>query len=129
MKSSVALVALLFVAVGVAESQAERKEQELRAKIDKAILDLKNLETALSLFQVRTGAYPESLTQLTKPDGKRPAVLQESHLNDPWGRPYRYDPMSLHPKTMKPLIFTHGPDLGEPKGKITNWDIFDKKKK
>ena len=129
MKTFVLLSMLLVVAnVGaMVESHPEKNEQEL--KINRAVLDLKVLDNVIAVYHVKYGSYPETLTQLTKAQANGiSAQITEAALVDPWGRPYRYDPNTTHPKTGKPLIFTHGPDPGEPKGKITNWDSFDKKK-
>jgi general secretion pathway protein G len=54
-----------------------------QAQIKTATLDLKAISNGVDLYHVETGAYPDSLQQLT------PKYLKEVH-KDPWGTDYQY---------------------------------------
>jgi hypothetical protein len=47
-------------------------------------------------------------------------------LVDPWGRKFQYDSTKLHPNTDRPLIWSEGPNPGQPGSKISNWEVNDK---
>jgi general secretion pathway protein G len=86
-----------------------------------ARLGIKNIETAITAYRIAHGSYPQSLQELTMPEGGKPAYLEDQNLVDPWGRPYGYDPNQHHPKTGKPLIFSQGVNPGNQAGMIRNW--------
>jgi len=142
MKTSVAVFAILLVMVTsiaifwalqlgleLISEQAVRHEQERKQKIDLATKELQELEFAATIYDLSYGYYPDSLALLAKSkrDGGKELII-ESLLTDPWGRLYRYERDKRHPQSNKPLIYTQGPDPADPKAKITNWDVFDKKK-
>ena len=89
-----------------------------KAREDKAYLDVKLLSEQIELYRVNNGAYPTDLRVLTviQQDGK-PAILEESHLMDPWGNLYQYNPGDVHPQTLKPHVFTTAPSGRA----IANW--------
>jgi Type II secretion system (T2SS), protein G len=92
-------------------------------RIERATLQIKSLETVVTAYFVRHGAYADSLKALTQrqPDGG-PAMLVETGLLDPWERPYLYDPKQRNPKTDRPLIWSQGPNPGQPGSIIANWE-------
>jgi hypothetical protein len=95
--------------------------EEAREKA--AHLGVKNLETAVKAFKISQGDYPPSLDILAEPlDGKEAAV-DESALYDPWKQKYEYEYGNRHHRTGVPLIFSHGPNQGDPSSRISNWDI------
>lgn len=91
------------------------------AKEDRAKLDCKSLDQAVTVYFAKHSQYPGSLQELAQrqPDGN-PAILTEKGLVDPWGNPYVYDQNSRHAQTDKPLIYSNGPP-GLNK-RISNWD-------
>ncbi|MBI5101786.1 MAG: type II secretion system major pseudopilin GspG [Nitrospirae bacterium] len=106
------------------------------ARIADAKVQIKNLETALKLFRMDNGAYPDSEQGLealiSKPStGKIPSKYREGgYLEqrripaDPWGNPYLYVSPGLHGDFD---IISYGADGKEGgSGKdadITSWDM------
>lgn len=99
------------------------------AKVTTARVQVKSLETALSTMELDIGRYPtegEGLKLLV--DGDRKAApgwngpyLSGALPNDPWGRPYVYDPPTdrAHP----PRVHSLGAD-GKPGGEGDAADIY-----
>lgn len=106
------------------------------AKIADAKVQIRNLETALKLFRLDNGFYPDTQQGLdaliTKPEtGKIPAHFREGGYleqkrmpQDPWGNPYIYVSPGLHGDFD---LFSYGADGKEGgQGKdsdITNWNM------
>lgn len=91
------------------------------SKEDRARLDCKSLQQAVSTYYDRHNTFPKTLVELTGreiPEGM--PYLEEKALIDPWGIPYNYDPNSRHQRTGMPLIYSSGPP-GQNK-RISNWD-------
>jgi len=66
------------------------------ARVDRAKMDMKNIETAVVKFESSYGHYPQSLQELAQPGqygGTAP--LDQKMLLDPWNNPYQYDPSNL----------------------------------
>jgi hypothetical protein len=93
--------------------------------INRAKMDVKSLEAAVVKYSTNNGNYPETLAELTErhPLDGSPAVLTEKALLDPWGQPYIYEPITWHPQTGKPLIYSNGPP--DARLRISNWGIDD----
>jgi len=92
-------------------------------RVNRARLDVKSLDQAITAYYLRKHYYPETLWVLTERDpvDNSPALLKDATaLNDPWNIPYNYEPQNLNPKTDKPLIWTAGPPNSNMR--ITNWD-------
>jgi general secretion pathway protein G len=93
------------------------------ANVNKAKLDVKTLEQAVSAYQTdHFGAYPDSIEILAQRDQQtnKPAYIKDSLLVDPWGRRYVLDVNTKHPQTDIPLIYSEGaPGTNVP---IRNWD-------
>jgi hypothetical protein len=86
-------------------------------KDDEAKANSKTLETGAESYRLKFGEYPSKLSDLVNPpDGGQPFV-DASAINDPWGRPYQYDPAGPRNEGKKPDIWTTGHD-GKP---IGNW--------
>jgi general secretion pathway protein G len=85
-----------------------------------ALIQIRNLESAVEGYKALHGQYPESLQVMTVPENDKPAPLAAQHLMDPWNRPYVYDPTRMHPATHKPQIMSLGanPGVSTP---IANW--------
>ncbi len=69
------------------------------AKADTARTQLQNIANAVELYYLDTGNYPaadKGLDALVMSDGapgwNGPYLKNQSGLQDPWGRPYRYAP-------------------------------------
>jgi len=109
-------LALRDVALVEAAGHVE-KTRRTRAQVA-----VRNLTTAVEAYHARNSEYPPSLAALTEkqPGGGRP-LLEPDNLLDPWGRPYVFEPGTLHPKTGQPLLYSHGPRPGDKSGRITNW--------
>ena len=92
-------------------------------KEDRAKFDIKTLRQSVDTYYAKNSKWPETLEVLaqSQPDGG-PPLMSEKNLKDPWGRPYQYDPAQLHTRTEQPLIWSEGPNPGQPGSKITNWD-------
>jgi hypothetical protein len=88
---------------------------------NRARVDIKSLEIAVTLYQQKNGHLPLSLAILAErgEDGS-PALVVNHYLIDPWRMPYHYDRTSLHPSNGIPLIWSDGPPgRNRP---IRNWD-------
>jgi general secretion pathway protein G len=90
---------------------AVRLEQAQR---DRAVLDIRTLDSALNLYRTRTGAYPDTKTGLK---ALVDAQLLETIPKDPWGRDYVYVNTGA-----SALIISYGRD-GVPGGKGPDADI------
>jgi general secretion pathway protein G len=93
-----------------------------QARLDRAKMDVKSLETVVTAYMTRHGSYPQTLDELLNRDpfDNSPAPLTEKGIIDPWNNRYQYEPNSLHPQNGKPLIYTNGPP-DAPK-RISNWE-------
>ena len=89
-------------------------EDLAEARVTKARLDIRSIETAAKFYAVKNEVFPAKLEDLTA--GDRP-ILEAKALNDPWGYKYRYDPKGPKNKGEKPDIWTETPD----KKVIGNW--------
>lgn len=106
------LFAVLLVAasVGVSVLVMHRREETERAKVETAMKDVSALADLVEGYKLDNGDYPKSLTDLTRrqPCGKGP-VVEEHALIDPWGRPYRYDPVSIRSDRNRADVWSLGP--------------------
>jgi general secretion pathway protein G len=85
------------------------------AKASKAKMDCSHISQAVESYNIETGSYPNTLQELTQPQGTKPAYLSEKDLLDPWNRPYSYDPNAKN-ALGKPKIFTTSSGV-----EINNW--------
>jgi prepilin-type N-terminal cleavage/methylation domain-containing protein len=113
-----AVVAILVILVGVGGVVYLRYIDESRESTAK--LGTRTLEDVVMAYRTTTGEFPADLTVLTVPIDGKPAVLEERHLLDPWGRPYVYEPTNIHPSTGKPRIYSQGSQPGA-SVPIANW--------
>lgn len=106
------------------------------AKIDAAKVQIRNIETALKLFKMDSGFYPDTQQGLealtTKPEtGRVPAKYREGgYLEqkkiplDPWGNPYLYVSPGIHGDFDLLSLGSDGKEGGSGKdADITNWDM------
>jgi len=83
-----------------------------RARVDRAGLDIRAMESALKLYYAKHGRYPDTAAGL--------GVLQVETTLDPWGNPYQY----LNEQG-RPLITSYGND-GQPGGTENAGDIHNR---
>ena len=106
----------------VAPRLAGRSEQ---AKIAAAHADINaNIASALDLYEVDNGSYPEGLNALLEkptnaPNWKGP-YLKKKKLTDPWNNEYRYTSPGIHNKDYD--LQSYGPDGVEGSDDIKNWE-------
>ena len=93
------LVELLVVLGIIALLAAMVAPQVIRylgsARSETALVQLKNIESALELYYLDTGKYPEQLSALVEApasatDWHGPYLKKSNGLLDPWGKPYSY---------------------------------------
>lgn len=89
-----------------------------KAKEDTAYLMVKTLSEQVELYKINNGDYPPSLDILALPQDNKPAIIEQSQLTDPWGRPYQYEPGNRHQLTGKPRVYSTGADGSKI---IANW--------
>jgi general secretion pathway protein G len=90
------------------------------SKESRALMDVKNIEKAVEVFNLRYGNYPPTIEMLCdrQQDGST-ALLDERVIIDPWGQHYIFEPGNVHARTGKPHVYSNGPPG---KGKILgNW--------
>lgn len=81
-----------------------------KARMGGAARDLQNFKSAITLYQIGMGSYPQTLKELIKQpkeeqakkrwtQGGGPFLEGDEIKTDPWGNPYRYKltPGSQHP--------------------------------
>ena len=119
----IVVVILGLLATLVMPKILNRPEQARRTK---AMVDIRNIETALSLFKSDTGRFPttsENLEALVNNPGVT-GYDPDGYLNevptDPWDRKYIYLCPSLHGRDFD--LESYGPD-GEDGGSGENADI------
>ncbi len=97
-------------------------EQFGRGKHDAAVAQIGNLKSALELYKLDSGNYPQSLDALTKGANGAKSVLDKLP-KDPWGNDYHYRFPGEHGDYD---IVSYGAD-GDPGGEgetrdINSWD-------
>jgi general secretion pathway protein G len=119
---SAAVVVVIMTPVVVADDTAEKKKN--------ARIDVDALSNQLQVYKLNNGKYPKSIKALAEkqPNGGAPLIPQEK-LDDPWGRPYEYDPKGTKSQGRSADVWSKGPDPKDPMGVIGNWQVVAKKKK
>ena len=86
----IAIIGLLASIVGVNVMSRMRKARQTKAK-----MDIRNIETACTMFRIDNARYPNSIDDLFAPpadlrnwDG--PYLKENALPIDPWGTPYQY---------------------------------------
>jgi general secretion pathway protein G len=110
------VVAILIVLAGIGVAVFGYLES---SKEKAAQLQIRNIETAVTKYNLDHGQFPESLQILATPQEGHHAYLEAKDLYDPWNRPYVYDPSKTSP-TGKPLIMSQGANPGSSQT-IQNW--------
>ncbi len=97
------------------------------ARSETAGVQLKNIESALELYYLDTGKYPEKLSALVEapvgaPDWHGPYLKKSNGLLDPWGKPYSYVVPGEHGSFDLFSFGRDGASGGEGEDKdLTNW--------
>lgn len=108
------VVAIIVMLAGIAAYSYLSSLESARENTAK--LQITHLQEAVMRYNVDNGSFPDSLQVLTQPQEGRHADLEAKDLNDPWNKPYTYEPSNLSP-TGVPRISTTSPG-----GKaISNW--------
>jgi general secretion pathway protein G len=127
----VVVVILGILAAIIIPKISDRPEQARRTK---AVMDIKSIETALSLYQMDTGSYPSTEQGLEalveKPTtGQIPVSYNEGgYLKkvplDPWKNPYIYVCPGAHGDFDLISYAADGEEGGEGKfADINNWEL------
>jgi general secretion pathway protein G len=104
------VVAIIVVLVGLGTVQVFKYLDN--AKKDAAKIKATNLGQKAVAYQVRNGAFPESLQVLVQEQ-----LVSQEETVDPWGQPFQYDATGKNNNGTKPDIWAVAPD-GSPVG---NW--------
>lgn len=97
------------------------------ARIARASADIYNISTALDLYELDNGKYPDTLDTLLKKtqDGRGPYLKRKPV--DPWKKVYKYKSSSTHNGDYD--LWSLGPDGQEGGGdNIANWETEATKK-
>jgi len=122
LEKEVGRVGKLSVAVKAIVEDTTLFKDLAKAKRDLAKYQIETLNIVVEAYKLRHAKYPVSLEVLAQkpPDGK-PAMVKPEALIDPWGRPYEYNPAGERNKSIKPDIWSLGPNPDNKEGIIGNW--------
>jgi len=114
------VVVIIGVLVGMIMPRLAGRSQEARIAAAQADI-FSNISTALDLYELDNGKYPQSLDELLKKtEGKGPYLKRRPV--DPWRRPYKYKSPGTH-NTEDYDLYSLGPDGQEGNSDdITNWE-------
>lgn len=116
------VVVILSILVSMVAPRLVGRSQEARIAAARADVS-SNLATALDLYELDNGKYPESLDVLTKKtEGGKGPYLKRKPL-DPWKKPYSYKTPGAH-NTEDYDLYSLGQDGEEgTEDDITNWEV------
>src|SRR5262249_3664667 len=92
-----------------------------RARVDATKARIHTVETAALQYYTNHNEYPASIESHTQREGPLPALLDRDSIVDEWGREIIIDANQRNPQTDKPLIYSQGPNPGDPSSRISNW--------
>ena len=116
------LVAVAIIATLAAIAVPALMSNVAEARVTAARELIGGVETALNMYNMKHGAYPDTLEPLTQETAEEDALLQGDYV-DPWGTELRYERRGKK----RPLLTSAGPDKEfDTEDDITN---KDKKKK
>ena len=125
----IVVVILGLLATIIMPKILNRPEQARRTR---AVVEIKNIESALNLFNADTGRFPttsEGLTVLVSDPGGIDKYNPDGYLDkvphDPWGKPYIYIYPSAHEKYFDLESYgKDGEDGGDgPDADIESWNL------
>jgi len=114
------VVAIIVILAGVSVVAVTRYMEQ--ARVDATHAKLKTIETAVSDYYNRHHEYPANLEILTERIGGLPAYFDRDTIIDEWGREIVIDPNTRHQGTDRVLIYSQGPNPGDPNSQIRNWN-------
>jgi general secretion pathway protein G len=85
------VIVIIGILAGIAVPQLMKSRD--KADIGKAKAEIKNLSTAVDMYKIDTGLYPNSLDGLNNNPGVRDwdgPYMKKMPEGDPWGKPYVY---------------------------------------
>lgn len=101
------MVVIVIIGVLAAVAVPSMTRQADKAKVKRAVAELKTMQTAVDAYRAEKGAYPTT-AQISR-------VLNDSGMNfgqasfkDPWGHPYVYSIDDASPDEYK--LVSYGPD-------------------
>ena len=105
-----ALLALAAALIGCekknVENRSDKESRSLEARrLEAARKLIQNVGTALNMYNMKKGGYPDSLEELTKETDEAEALLRGDYI-DPWGNALRYEKRGKR----RPFIGSAGPD-------------------
>jgi len=111
-------IIILVLAATVMPRLAGRSQE---ARIARANVDIANISTALDLYELDNGKYPDSLdTLLKKTEDDKGPYLKRKPI-DPWKKQYKYKSPGTHFDDYD--LYSLGPDGQEgTNDDITNWE-------
>ena len=113
------VVIIIGVLVGMIMPRLAGRSQEARIAAAQADI-FSNISTALDLYELDNGKYPQSLDELLKKtEGKGPYLKRRPV--DPWRKPYKYKSPGTHTEDYD--LYSLGPDGQEGNSDdVTNWE-------
>ena len=119
------VVIIISVLVAMAMPRLAGRSEEARIAAARADI-FANISTALDLYELDNGKYPENLDALRqKPTAAvnwKGPYLKKKPV-DPWKKPYKYKSPGAH-NTEDYDLYSLGPDATEGTGDdITNWEM------
>jgi general secretion pathway protein G len=113
------VVAIIVILAGVSVVAVTRYMEQ--ARVDATHAKLKTIETALSVYYTRNHEYPASLEVLTQRSQGLDAYLDRDSIFDEWGHEIMID-TTQRSDSGRPLIYSGGPNPGDPNSMIRNWN-------
>lgn len=91
------VVVIIGILAGIALKGIDPSQHTQNARIVEAKTDIATLSTALDMFEMMNGTYPESLEGLLDSSKQGyPFLKQNAIPKDPWGNPYQYTEPGAH---------------------------------
>jgi general secretion pathway protein G len=116
------VVAIIVILASVSVVAVTRYLEQ--ARVDTTRAKLATVEHAVQDYHNRTQDYPANLEVLCEPLGGLPAYLGRKDIVDEWNREFVIDP-NQHSRTGRVLIYSMGPNPGDPSSQIRNFEAGD----
>jgi general secretion pathway protein G len=101
------VVAIIVILAGIGGTYAFRAYED--AKVSEAQIKANAIAGAAQRFMVKYDRYPNDLNELAQPPSGGTPFMAAEDLNDPWGKPYQYDPAGPRNNGQKPDVYTTSP--------------------